>query len=73
MADIKGIGCEKGMYDLFSSRGIAGGLFLPQYCFDRLLIKLNNSETKTINVNTRMFGFDKILKQAAQLKQMDKF
>jgi hypothetical protein len=65
---------QKGFYDLSSTKPIGGVFNFPQYCYDRLIIYLNDPKKSIVylNVNTRMCDFDKILKLPIQLKLMDK-
>jgi len=72
--DIKTIDYQKGFYDFFSRKTIGGTLFLPQYCFDRLIVKFKDTKGSIIyvNVNTLMFDFDRVLKFAIELKILDK-
>jgi len=74
IVDIKHIDYQKGYYDFFGKveKEIIWSHSFPKYCYDRLIIEFRDKRMMTINVNTRMFGFDKILKQAVQLKLMDK-
>jgi len=53
---------EKGFYDFFSRKKIGANLFLPQYCYDRLILFFNNPSATVVylNINTFMFDFKKI-------------
>jgi hypothetical protein len=72
--DIKAIDYEKAFYDFFSRKTIGGTLFLPQYCFDRLIVRFKDTKGSIIyvNVNVLMFDFDRVLKCAIKLKLLDK-
>jgi hypothetical protein len=67
--DITGIDYSKGYYDLNADKTIAIKMLL-QYPYDRLILyRRNTDEPETyININTRIFGFDKTLAWAAALK-----
>lgn len=66
LGDIAEIDYERGFYDLFSDK-TRGGLFVfPKYCSDRLILKMKNNYSigvMLININTRAFQFDIILKK----------
>jgi len=68
--NIKSVDYEKGFYDILSSKTRGGIFVFPQYCYDRLIVHQDDSEKPIIylNINTIIYGFDKILKLFSQLK-----
>lgn len=70
--DIKKIDYERSGYNLFSSKRIGAKLFLPQYCYDRLIVYKNTVQLKPIyfNVNTFIFGFNRIIRYIKDLDKM---
>jgi hypothetical protein len=73
--NITRIDYEKGYYDFFARKTITtSGLYsFPIYCYDRLIIYQNKTENPIyLNVNTRAFDFDKILKLAIEMRLLDK-
>jgi len=61
--EVKYIDYERSGYNMFADKRIGAKLFLPQYCYDRLIV-FKSSELKKIeyvNINTIIFGFNRIV------------
>ena len=76
IGDIKKIEYLTGFYNytILSTKRLGGLHTFPKYCYDRLIINLNDSENSIIQVdiNTRIFEFRKILKVLIALNLLDK-
>lgn len=68
--DILSVDYGKGYYDLFSNKPI-GNYAFPQYCYDRLIIELNNAEKVVVyvDINTRIGDFDKFFFRLRRVSQ----
>lgn len=56
---------QKGFYDLFADKTMGGAFVFPLYCYDKIICNrygMNSIEEIDININTRIFGFDKAIK-----------
>lgn len=63
LATVESVDYAKGFYDPFSSQSLGGLFVFPKYCYDQFIFKIKGEdELLTLNVNTRVFQFDKAFK-----------
>lgn len=60
LAKVESIDYAKGFYDPFANQSLGGLFVFPKYCYDQLILEVKGEENLlTLNVNTRIFRFDK--------------
>jgi hypothetical protein len=63
LAKVESIDYAKGFYDPFSNQSLGGLFVFPKYCYDQLILEVKGEEVLlTLNINTRIFQFDKCFK-----------
>jgi hypothetical protein len=69
---VKYIDYERSGYNMFADKKIGAKLFLPQYCYDRLIIyeNLESINIEYVNINTVLLGFNRILNLLRILKKL---
>ncbi len=60
LSNMESLDYKKGFYDLFSSKSLGGIFVFPKYCYDQLIFEMKKTDDIVyIEINTRMFAFDK--------------
>lgn len=61
LSDISGVDFNKGFYDLFSDKTTGGVHVFPKYCYDTLLLKNQSGAIISVEMNTRIWTFNKVV------------